>query len=103
MIAPVALSGAALLVVSGVTTTLLQLGEWHELWSTTWGRYVALKVLLMLAIAALGARNWRQFGPRLAQAGVDRRLRRTLGAELGLAALVVLITALLVVTPLPGE
>ncbi len=103
LVPPVALTGAALLVVSGVVSSLLQLRAADELWTTAWGRFVGLKAMLLLAIAALGARNWRQLGRRLETATGVRALRRTLLIELALAALVVLITALLVVTPLPGE
>lgn len=103
LVPPVALTGAALLLISGVISSLLQLRDVQDLWTAAWGRYVALKVILVLVVVTLGARNWRQLGPRVHDARGVRALRRTLLLEVALAALVLLITALLVVTPLPGE
>ena len=80
-----------------------QLRELAELWATDWGRYVALKGILATVIVALGALNWRRRGPRLGETDGVASLRRTLLIELGVAALLLLVTALLVVTPLPGE
>ena len=103
LVPPVALTGAALLLISGVISSLLQLRDVQDLWTAAWGRYVALKALLVLVVVTLGARNWRQLGPRLHEAGGLRALRRTLLLEVAVASLVLFVTALLVVTPLPGE
>jgi putative copper export protein len=75
----------------------------RELWTETWGRYVLVKTVLVLLVVALGAVNWRRLGPRLAQLDGVPALRKSLVTELLLALLVLLITAVLVVTPLPGE
>ncbi|HYW51654.1 MAG TPA: CopD family protein [Gemmatimonadaceae bacterium] len=103
LVPPVALTGAGLLVASGVASSVIHLNDVRELWSETWGRYVLVKTVLVLAIIALGARNWRRLGPRIAAADGAAALRRSLLIELLVALLVLLVTALLVVTPLPGE
>lgn len=103
LVPPVALCGAALLLVSGVVSSVLHLRAVAELWRETWGRYVLLKVVLVVAILALGAINWRRVGPRMAITGDVQALRRSLVTEVLGALLVLLVTALLVVTPLPGE
>lgn len=103
LIPPVALSGAALLLTSGVVSTVLGLRELHELWSTWWGRYVLAKTLLVGCIVVLGALNWRRLGRRMESIAGVKALRTSLLIELALAALVLTITALLVVTGLPGE
>jgi copper transport protein len=103
LVPSVALTGATMLLLSGVVAAVLQLRELAELWATDWGRYVALKSILATVIVALGALNWRRRGPRLREADGVAPLRRTLLIELGIAALLLLVTALLVVTPLPGE
>ncbi len=103
LVPPVALSGAALLTISGVATSVLQLRDVADLWATEWGRYVLLKVGLLLVIMALGALNWQRLGPRLQETNGVPALRRSLLVEVGLAAAVMLVTAVLVVTPLPGE
>jgi len=103
LVPPVALPGAALLLLSGVTATVLKLTDVRDLWVETWGRYVLVKVFLVTIIVALGARNWRHLGPRMARADGVPALRRSLIIELLIALLVLLITAVLIVTPLPGE
>ncbi len=103
LVPPVALSGAALVTVSGVVSSVLQLRAVGDLWGTEWGRYVLLKGGLLLVIMALGALNWRRLGPRLQQTNGVPALRRSLLTEVGLAAVLLLVTAVLVVTPLPGE
>ncbi len=103
LIPPVALTGAALLLASGVISTVLGLRELNELWTTAWGRYVSIKVVLVGCITALGALNWRRLGRRLDALTGVKALRKSLLIELGIAALVLMVTALLVVTGLPGE
>ncbi len=99
----VALPGAALLLASGVTATVLHLTTLDDLWRTEWGRYVLAKAVLIVVILALAALNWRRLGPRVQEASGVAPLRRALLIELGVAALLLLVTAVLVVTPLPGE
>ena len=103
LIPPVALPGVALLLLSGVISAVLKLTDVGDLWTETWGRYVLTKMILVTIIVALGARNWRTLGPRIARADGVPALRRSLIIELLIALLVLLITAVLVVTPLPGE
>jgi copper transport protein len=103
LLPPVALTGAALLLGSGVLATLLHLREASDLWTSTWGRYALLKSVLAVVIVGLGAVNWRRLGPRLRHSAGTRSLQRALWGEVALAAAVLLVTALLVVTPLPGE
>lgn len=98
-----ALSGAALLTISGVVSSVLHVRAVRDLWSTEWGRYVAVKTALLLIILALGALNWRRLGPRLRDTSGVPALRRSLLIELALAAIALIVTAILVVTPLPGE
>lgn len=103
LVPPVALPGAALLLISGVLATVLKLTDVRELWSDTWGRYVLVKTGTVLIVMALGATNWRRLGPRLTVTDGVPALRKSLVIELAMALLVLLITAVLVVTPLPGE
>ena len=103
LVPPLALPGAALLIASGVVTTIMHLQDVSDLWLVDWGRYVLAKTLLVCVIVALGALNWRRLGPRLATQPDVSAMRKSLVTELVLALLVLIITAVLVVTPLPGE
>ncbi len=103
LVPPIALSGAAALTMSGVVSSVLQLRTVDDLWATEWGRYVLLKAGLLVVIMAMGALNWRRLGPRLRDTMGVPALRRSLLIEVALAAIVLVVTAVLVVTPLPGE
>ena len=69
--------------------TLIDLSRLAELWSTPYGRTLALKLLLLGGVAAAGAFNWRRVRPALAGEGGGRTLRRSAALELALGALVV--------------
>ncbi len=103
LVPPLALPGAALLVGSGVGTTMMHLRDFSDLWLSEWGRYVTAKTVLVCVIVALGALNWRRLGPHMAEGAAVSSLRKSLVTELLVALLVLMITAVLVVTPLPGE
>jgi hypothetical protein len=89
-------------VVTGVWRALDEVGGWGRLLDTSFGQVLDLKVLLFLALLALGAINRRWLVPALA-GGLGRlaALRRNVRAELGVAALVLLATGLLTELP-PG-
>jgi putative copper export protein len=103
LLAPVALAGAALLLVGGVAGAVLHLTAVADLWATPWGRYLAAKGGLATVVLALGALNWRRLVPRVDAGAPVQPLRRSIAAELTVAALVLLVTAILVITPPPGE
>ncbi|MCC7054167.1 MAG: CopD family protein [Gemmatimonadaceae bacterium] len=99
----VALAGAALLLSSGVASTVLHVTAVDDLWRTSWGQLVLGKTLLACVVVGLGALNWRRLGPQVESSRGTILLRRALFTEVGLALVVLLITAVLVETPLPGE
>ena len=103
LVPPIALPGAALLIGSGVIASVLHLRGLSDLWREDWGRYVLAKSIGVGVIVALGALNWRRIGPRMAQGASSAVLRKSLAAELVIALLILLVTAILIVTPLPGE
>ena len=79
----------AVVVVTGVVRTADELGGWGRLVDSRFGRALDLKLLLFAGLVGLGALNRYRLVP-LFQAGARRRaaarLRRSVGAELGLAA-----------------
>ena len=103
LVPPIALPGAALLIGSGGVTSWLHLRDVSDLWREEWGRYVLAKTIIVSVIVLLGALNWRRLGPQMAREASVSALRKSLVTELALALLVLVITAVLVVTPLPGE
>jgi copper transport protein len=99
---PVALISASTLAITGLWASYVHVGTWSAVLGSTYGRTLCIKLALVAAVAGVGAYNWRWATPRLA-GGEQHALRNSARAELILGALVLLATAILVATPLPGE
>lgn len=74
-----------------------------HLFDTSYGTALAVKLGLLAVIAALGAYNWRVAQPGLAHPPGEGRFRRSGTLEAAFGALLLLVTAVLVALPLPGE
>lgn len=95
---PLALAGAGTLAATGILAAWVHLPEPMALWSTEYGRLLLLKLGIVMVILGLGAWNWKRMTPRLSSPGGPEAMRRSAGMELGMAALVILVTALLIRT-----
>ena len=93
---PVALACAGVVVVTGVVAAWLRLPALPDLWTTTYGRVLLVKLCLVALVIVFGAMNWRRIMPALGDDSAARRLTRTATAELTIAALVLAATAVLV-------
>ncbi|MBM0236427.1 CopD family protein [Micromonospora sp. ATA32] len=91
--AAVALAGAA-----GTALALLILDQPAHLLTTSWGRVLLVKIVLVAAVALVGLYNNRRIMPKLDQRALDptHRLRRTVLLEAVLMLGVTLVTAILV-------
>jgi copper transport protein len=98
---PIALTCAATVVVTGVIAAWLRLPAWSDLWASTYGRVLLVKLCFVAVVVVLGATNWRRILPGLGDEASARRLTRTAGTELTIAALVLAATAVLVSTSPP--
>jgi len=99
---PLALTGAALTGLSGVVTAWQTVASFGALTGTPYGRTLLLKLACLVGVAALGAYNWRVVQPRLAAGTGEGILRRSALTEITFGAILLVITALLVVLPAPG-
>ena len=100
---PLALVSGGLLVLTGVTTAWRHLGSLPALWSTPYGVALLIKLALVAGVFTLGAWNWRRQRPALGTESAAHAIRRSSRAELTLAALVLLVTSVLVTLPAPAE
>ncbi|HEU5108333.1 MAG TPA: copper resistance protein CopC [Micromonosporaceae bacterium] len=91
-----ALAVAALLL-AGLTQALIEVGTPTALVSTSYGQLILTKVGLFAAVVAVAAFSRRLVRQRVA-AGRPGRLRRLIGAELGITAVVLALTTVLVQT-----
>jgi putative copper export protein/methionine-rich copper-binding protein CopC len=102
---PLAITCASLLVATGVFAAWLHLGSLPVLWRSSYGLVLFRKLVVVAMLLAVGTYNWKRVKPSLREAGADgaRRLTRSGSIELGLALVVLLMTAVLVASPTPME
>jgi copper resistance protein D len=83
----------------------LHLGSLPVLWRSSYGLVLFRKLVVVAMLLAVGTYNWKRVKPSLREAGADgaRRLTRSGSIELGLALVVLLMTAVLVASPTPME
>jgi putative copper export protein len=96
-----AMGAVALLLVMGTVLAGLHVGRVSNLWASAYGRIFSLKILAAGAVLLLGFRNWRHGLPVVDGEEGSRAVRRRAALEVGMAAVVVLLTAVLVGTPMP--
>jgi putative copper export protein len=99
---PLALTGAACIVLTGFVTGWQTVGSLGALAATGYGRTLLVKLGVMAVIVALGAYNWRVAQPRLGTDQGDALLHRSASIELALGAVLVIVTSVLVALPAPG-
>jgi putative copper export protein len=97
----VGLASAGLLGITGLITSWTHLNPLAALWTTPYGYALMAKLCVVGVVLGLGAWNWRRVGPSLGSEGGALTIRRTATTELVFAAVVLLLTAILVSLPSP--
>jgi copper transport protein len=108
---PIALGCVVVLLLTGTIQAIEHIGAWDAVLHTGFGRAVLAKVVLIVALIAIGVVNRRRVVPglqRLAQVAappgdLGHLLRRTLRAEVALVVVVLGVTAALVSYPPPDS
>lgn len=98
---PAALAFGGLAALTGIFMAWTHVGSFAALTGTDYGNVLLLKLGLLSLTALTGAYNWLRVRPALGEHAAARRLRRTAGAELAIATLVLAVTAVLVALPIP--
>ncbi len=98
---PMALSMGGVVVAFGVVTAWLHLPTLASLWETPYGRTLIIKLLFVATVFALGAFNWRRQRPTLGKESAAISIRRSATLELSVAAVVLIVTSILVSLPSP--
>ena len=96
---PLALGGAVLSAVFGVTTALRHVPRLDAMWSTPYGLVLDAKLCLVAAIAGMGFHNWRRLTPQIGTDAGSVALNRSARREVMVVAVLLLVTAILVSTP----
>ncbi|TVP80261.1 MAG: hypothetical protein EA352_00205, partial [Gemmatimonadales bacterium] len=98
---PLAMVAVALMVFAGTILASGHMAGPADLWTTEWGRTLSAKVAVALAAVGVGAWNAQRGVPGLVRTGRSAPLSRAVALELGLALLVLVLTALQVTPPQP--
>ena len=98
---PLALSMGGVVVTFGLITAWRHLHVLSNLWSTPYGYALIVKLLLAATVFSLGAWNWRRQRPTLGSEDASISIRRSSIAELTVATLVLIATAIVVSLPSP--
>jgi len=100
---PVALVAAPFVVLSGAGSAWLRLGSPANLLGSAYGQTLLIKLVLVLCVAVLGVHNSARARRRLGTPETTRTFRVTAWAEVAIAALVLAVTTVLIVTPMPAQ
>jgi putative copper export protein len=98
---PLALTMGGVVVLFGVITAWRHLHRLSNLWSTPYGYALIAKLVFVALVFALGAWNWRRQRPALGSSEAATSIRRSSLSELTFAAIVLVITAIVVSLPAP--
>jgi copper resistance protein D len=99
------LASVALLAGTGVINSVLLIGSPSDLVTTPYGKTLAAKIIVFLAMVVLGALNLLRWKPRLSTddderaANATARLRLNVALELALGAIVLVLVGLLGMLP----
>ena len=90
-----------LVVLFGLITAWRHLHVLSNLWSTSYGIALIVKLIFAGSVFALGAWNWRRQRPTLGSEEAASSIRHSAIAELSVATLVLVATAIVVSLPAP--
>ena len=100
---PVALSCAAVLVVTGSVEAWLQLGSVPALWNSEYGQALVRKLVFVSLVASLGAYHWRFAQPSLSSDRSLTALRWSIALDVMFLLAVLALTAILTGTAPPAS
>jgi copper transport protein len=98
---PLALVAAGVLVLFGVIIAWEHLHVLSNLWRSAYGIALLIKLCFVAAVFALGAWNWRRQKPLLGTEPAALAIRRSAVSEVSVAAIVLVMTAILLSIPAP--
>jgi putative copper resistance protein D len=86
-----------------VTTAYLHIRSYTAVFTSIYGQTLLVKLVVVAGVFYLGAYNNRRLKPQLGSEEATLRHHRTATYEIALAAIVLIVTAVLVNLPAPAE
>ncbi|HEX3867589.1 MAG TPA: CopD family protein [Gemmatimonadaceae bacterium] len=99
---PLALTGAAFVAASGLVSSLFRLRGFGALIHTQYGKTLLVKLAAVAIVVLIGWINWKRNTPAVVSSGASP-IRAGMRAELIAAAVVLIVTAILVSTSPPMD
>lgn len=96
---PFALLMGFITFFTGAMNAFVQITHVSDLWTTQYGKILAIKIALVAVTASMGAYNWKVVKPRLGSDETAGTLKKSATAEIVLAVVIIAVTAILVGTP----
>lgn len=100
---PTALGFASLAGLTGVFAGWIHMTRVSDLWQSSYGQTLLVKLAILSVVAGTGAYNWLRVKPALGTVDGAHRIRRSATVELVVGLLVLVVTAVLVATPTPMD
>jgi len=100
---PIALSCAAVLLITGTAEAWLQLRSLPALWNTEYGQALFRKLVFVAIVAGLGAWHWRFAQPALRSERSMTALRWSIALDVVFLLGVLVLTAILTGTAPPAS
>ena len=100
---PTALVFAGVLALTGAIAGWRNLGSVGALFTSTYGQVLVAKLSALSVAVGTGAYNWKRVLPALGTVHGTTRLRLSASIEIASALVVLIVTAVLVATPMPAE
>jgi putative copper export protein len=98
---PLALTCGGAVVLTGLSSSIIELPTVTSLWTTPYGVALLLKLLFVVLLFLAGAWNWKRMKPRLTGDNAISPMRSSASLELTLALAVLAVTSILVALELP--
>lgn len=102
-LSPLALASAAAIGVTGFLASWVHVDEISSMWTSPYGQRLSLKLAVLLIVLICGAFNWKRSRDRVRASHGAQQLPLTVVIELAGGMAILLVTAILVATPMPGE
>ena len=100
---PLALASAVAIGITGIFASWIHVDEISSMWISPYGQRLSLKLAALLVVLGCGAFNWKRSRNYVQTSPEPAQLPLIATIEIAGGLVILLVTAILVATPIPGE